>query len=116
MTVQDVERLKARLADAPAKGRKDADDPAKERLRTPASVNRYLQDLRAAFNVARRNGKVEKNPVADVKLLRENNKRIREMTDAEEKALLVALDPSRRRGGTDLSPMWYGSWWKPACA
>ena len=71
----------------------------------PASVNRFLQDLRAAYNLARRNGKVEKNPVADVKLLRENNKRIREMTDAEERALLEALDPAKRRGGTDLCPM-----------
>jgi len=105
VTAQDVERLKAKLAETPAKGRKDPEDPKKERPRTLASVNRYLQDLRAAYNLGRRNGKVEKNPVADVKLLRENNKRIREMTDAEERALLEALDPAKRRGGTDLCPM-----------
>ncbi len=105
MTVQDVERLKAKLAETPARGRKDPDDPEKERPRTPASVNRYLQDLRAAYNLAKLNGKVEKNPVADVKLLKENNKRIREITEAEETALLTALDPATRRGGTDLRPM-----------
>jgi integrase len=103
ITPQDIERLKVRLSTTPARGRKDME--GQERPRTPASVNRYLQDLRAAFNVARRNGKVEKNPVADVKLLRENNKRIREITDAEEKALLTALDPAKRRGRTDLRPM-----------
>lgn len=108
VTVQDVERLKARLGEAPARGR--------EGTRTPASVNRYLQDLRAAYNLARRNGKVEKNPVADVKLLRENNKRIREVTDAEETALLAALDPARRRGGTDLRPIGHGCCWRPAYA
>ncbi len=105
ITPLDVERLKARLAETPARGRKDPVDPKRVRPRTPASVNRYIQDLRAAYNLARRNGKVEGNPVADVKLLRENNKRIREITEAEEKALLTALDPARRRGGTDLRPL-----------
>jgi hypothetical protein len=70
LTPQDVDQLKARLLATPARGRKDPKDPEKERPRTPASVNRYLQDLRAAYNLARRNGKVDKNPVADVELLR----------------------------------------------
>ncbi len=105
VTMQDVERLKARLAQTPARGRKDQNDPEKERPRTPASVNRFIQDLRAAYNLARRNGTVEKNPVADVRLLRENNKRIREITADEEKAILAALDPATRRGGTDLRPL-----------
>jgi integrase len=105
VTAQDVERLKGKLAETPAKGRKDPADLVKERPRTPTSVNRFLQDLRAAFNLARVNGKAEKNPVADVKPLRENNKRIREITGTEEKALLEALDPAGRRGGTDLRPM-----------
>ncbi len=105
ITPQDIERLKARLSETPARGRKDPEDPEKERPRSPASVNRYLQDLRAAFNLAKRNGKVETNPVADVKLLRENNKRVREMTACEEKAVLKALDPARRRGTMDLRPL-----------
>jgi integrase len=110
----DIERLKARLAETPARGRKDPEDPSKGRPRTPASVNRYLQDLRAAFNLAKRNGKVDRNPVADVRLLRENNKRVREMTGDEETAILAALDPSThrtkagrqdRRFRTDLRPL-----------
>jgi integrase len=114
ITPQDIERLKARLGATPARGRKDPEDPKKERSRTPASVNRYLQDLRAAFNLARRNGKVDRNPVADVRLMRENNKRVREMTVEEEKAILTALDPSQkrtksgrqdRRFRTDLRPL-----------
>ncbi len=111
---QDIERLKSKLAETPARGRKDPEEPKKERPRTPASVNRYLQDLRAAYNLAKLNGKVEKNPVADVKLLKENNKRIREITEAEETAILAALDPSQRqtnagrqdrRYQTDLRPL-----------
>ncbi len=105
VTVQDVERLKARLAEAPGRMRKGEDGEREEIPRTPASVNRFIQDLRAAYNLARRNGKAEKNPVADVRLLRENNKRVREITDTEEKALLTALDPERRRGKTDLRPL-----------
>ncbi len=105
VTVQDVERLKAKLTETLARGRKDPEDPKKERSRMPATVNRYLQDLRAAYNLARRNAKVEKNPLADTRLLRENNKRIREITADEEKALLTVLDPARRRGGADLRPM-----------
>jgi len=105
ITPQDIERLKARLAATPARGRKDPEDPKKERARRPGSVNRYLQDLRAAYNPARRNGKVGRNPVADVRLLRENNKRVREMTAEEETAILAALEPSERRFHTDLRPM-----------
>jgi integrase len=105
ITPQDVEKVKARLLATPARGRKDPEDPERERPRTPASVNRYLQDLRAAYNLARRNGLVDKNPVADVKLLRENNKRVREMTASEETAILTALEPSERRFHTDLRPM-----------
>jgi integrase len=111
---QDLERLKMRLSETVAKGRKDPTDPKKERTRTAASVNRYLQDLRAAFNVAKRNGKIDRNPVADIRLLRENNKRVREMTADEEKAILTALDPLQRltkagrqdrRYHTDLRPL-----------
>jgi site-specific recombinase XerC len=105
VTPQDIEKLKAKLAETPARGRKDPEDPEKERPRTPASVNRYLQDLRAAFNLARRNGKIEKNPVGEVKLLRENNKRVREITADEEKGILTALDPTERRFHTDLRPL-----------
>ena len=95
ITPQDVERLKARLSEAQARGRGGT--------RKPASVNRYLQDLRAAYNLARRNGKLEHNPAGDVRLLRENNKRTRELTAEEETRLLTTLEPRRR--GADLRPL-----------
>ena len=43
---QDIEALKAKLAEAEARGR--------GRTRRAASVNRYVQDIRAAYNLARR--------------------------------------------------------------
>ena len=64
-----------------------------------------MQDIRAAYNLARRNGLVDKNPVADVRLLRENNKRVREVTPEEETAILAALEPTGRRFHTDLRPL-----------
>jgi integrase len=94
---QDIEALKAKLAEAEARGR--------GRTRRPASVNRYVQDIRAAYNLARRNGLADKNPVADVRLLRENNKRVREVTPEEEAAILAALEPTGRRFHTDLRPV-----------
>ncbi|HEX7549733.1 MAG TPA: hypothetical protein VF579_04090 [Candidatus Methylomirabilis sp.] len=106
---QDIERLKSTLAETAARGRKDIEDSTKERPRRPASVNRFLQALKAAYNVARRNGLVDKNPVVDVRLLRENNKRVREMSPTEEQAVLTALAPVQRRFGADLRPMGCGS-------
>jgi len=102
---QDIETLKAKLAETPARGRKDPEDPKKERPRTPASVNRYLQDTRAAFFLAKRNALLDANPVADVKLLREDNKRVREVSPVEEHAILGALAPETRRFHTDIRPM-----------
>lgn len=55
--------------------------------------------------MARRNGLVDKNPVADVKLLRENNKRVRELTPIEEVAILSALAPTGRHFLMDLRPL-----------
>lgn len=57
----------------------------------PASVNRLLQLLRAAYNRAIRNEKIEHYPFRAVTLLKENNTRIRYLTDEEEQRLLVAL-------------------------
>ncbi|MCY2927519.1 MAG: hypothetical protein NT031_19190, partial [Planctomycetota bacterium] len=98
----DIEELKATLAATPATGRRSEDGSPS--LRRPATVNRYLQALKAAFNVAKRAGLVDANPAASVKLLRENNKRVREMSPDEEKAILTALEPSRRGFHTDLRP------------
>ena len=59
--------------------------------RAVATVNRYLGTLKAAFYLAVKNGKVERNPVSMVKLTKENNKRVRWLTDAEEVGLMAAL-------------------------
>ncbi len=57
----------------------------------PATVNRELQFLKHLFNVAIADGKAETNPVKAVKLFRENNQRVRFLTDDEESALRQAI-------------------------
>ena len=61
--------------------------------RKPATVNRELAWLKRLYNVAIRDGKVEKNPVKAIKLLRLNNARVRFLNDAEELALKAVLEP-----------------------
>lgn len=58
-----------------------------------ASVNRHLALLKATFNRAMRADppKADRNLVRGVKLLKENNERVRVLTDAEEGRLLAAL-------------------------
>ncbi len=58
----------------------------------PASVNRELAFLRRVFNVAIDDGKAESNPVRPKMFARENNQRIRYLSDKEEKRLRKALD------------------------
>lgn len=53
----------------------------------PATINRELSFLRRVFNVAMANDLVERNPFKRIKLLRENNARVRWLTDEEEKEL-----------------------------
>jgi integrase len=57
----------------------------------PATVNRELAFLKCLFNDAIANRKVESNPVRAVRLLRENNQRVRFLTDEEEQRLQAAL-------------------------
>jgi site-specific recombinase XerD len=94
ITIQDVERLKAKLARGVA----------------PATVNRYLGVLKNLFTKAIEWGKTETNPVKAVKLFKENNQRIRFLSHDEEEALIretpeeyrplikVALHTGLRRG------------------
>jgi integrase len=58
---------------------------------TVATCNRYLASLKAAYSLAMKNEKVERNPVKDVRLQKENNKRVRWLTIEEEARLFVAL-------------------------
>jgi integrase len=64
-------------------------NPAKQRR--PASVNRYLAALKAAFSLAIRNKKADSNPVKDVKLEREKNERVRYLSEEEEECLFAIL-------------------------
>ena len=60
----------------------------------PASLNRELAFLKRLFNVAIADGNLETNPVRAIKLLKENNQRVRFLTDEEE-------DPLRREFSDD---------------
>jgi integrase len=66
---------------------------------TPATVNREAAFLKHVYNVAIRDGKVETNPVARTKLLKEPSGRVRYLTDDEENSLSGALssDADRQR-------------------
>ena len=56
-----------------------------------ASVNRELTFLRCVFNVAREDGKADTNPVLSKFFVKENNQRVRYLTDEEEPKLRAAL-------------------------
>jgi integrase len=56
-----------------------------------ASVNRHLTLFRAILNRAVRDGRVEPQNVPAVKLLKENNSRVRYLTNGEEAHLIEAL-------------------------
>ncbi len=58
---------------------------------TPASINRQLAFLKRVFNVAIADGKAITNPVRSVKLFKENNQRVRFLTDEEELRLREAI-------------------------
>ncbi len=62
----------------------------------PASINRELAFLKRVFNVAIRDGLTESNPVRGVRFERENNQRVRFLTDDEEARLDQVLDADHR--------------------
>ncbi len=57
----------------------------------PASINRELAFLRRVFNVAIADEKIESNPVRSNFFTRENNHRVRYLSDDEEQRLAKAL-------------------------
>ncbi|HKS40337.1 MAG TPA: site-specific integrase [Blastocatellia bacterium] len=59
--------------------------------RSAATVNRELQCLSKILSTARDNGLISENPCSRVKLLREDNKRTRYLTESEEEALMAVL-------------------------
>ncbi len=58
---------------------------------SPATVNRHLALLKTTFNRAVRGGKATGNPTLGVKLLKENNIRVRCLSTEEERKLLGVL-------------------------
>src|SRR5207244_8165571 len=50
---------------------------------SPATVNRDLQFLKHVFYVAMKDGLCERNPVREVRLFKENNQRVRFLTEAD---------------------------------
>lgn len=77
---EDLERLKIKLTTGTLTA-----------TRRPASVNRYLQDLKAVFRRAVKAGRLERDPFLKVDLLPEHNKRTRELTPEEEFRLFQTL-------------------------
>lgn len=65
-----------------------------EDKKKPATVNRAVAFLKRVYNLAIRDGLFPgPNPVSRVKQLRENNSRVRYLSDAEEKRLRPACNP-----------------------
>jgi len=66
---------------------------------TPATVNREFAFLKHVFNVAIRDGRIDRNAVARLKMLREPSGRVRYLSDDEEARLMKALasDADRQR-------------------
>lgn len=59
-----------------------------------STVNRYLAILSKTFNIAVANGVVNSNPIKNIKRLRENNFKIRSLSNSEEKLLNKSLELS----------------------
>ncbi len=92
VTPADLERVRTERLSATVKGKG-------KRAVTPATVNREFSFLKHVFNVAIRDGKTEKNPVARLKMLREPSGRVRYLSDEEEANLMLKLatDEDRQR-------------------
>jgi integrase len=82
----EVARLKLSVSRLMAHGQKP-----KEGGRKAATVNRYLAGMKAAFSLAVRNSKADRNPVSMVRMQKENNCRVRWLTHEEEVRLFAVL-------------------------
>ena len=84
----DLERLKIKLAAG-----------IRTEIRKPATINHYLQDLKAVFRKAVKGEKLDRDPFLGVPPLPMNNKRARELTPEEEFRLFQSIpeDPPALR-------------------
>jgi len=83
LKAEDLERLKLKLTSG-IRTRNDKDGNPVPIRRKPATINRFLQDLKAVLCRAVAGGKLDRSPFLGVALLTENNKRARELSPAEE--------------------------------
>lgn len=81
---EDVERWRRKRLSEPTRRGKPA---------APATVNRAVAFLKRLFNLAIRDGLLGQNPVTRVKMLTENNARIRFLLDEEEARLKAVMAP-----------------------
>jgi len=81
----DVERWRRKRLSEPTRRGKPA---------APATVNRAVGFLKRLFNLAIRDGLLGQNPVTRVKMLTENNARIRFLLDEEEAQLKAVMAPA----------------------
>jgi integrase len=79
---EDVERWRRKRLSEPTRRGKPA---------APATVNRAVAFLKRLFNLAIRDGLLGQNPVTRVKMLTENNARIRFLLDEEEERLRAVM-------------------------
>jgi site-specific recombinase XerD len=78
ITTGDVERYQAQ----------------RRKVAAPATVNREIKFLKRVFNVAKMDEKAIENPTDGVTLYKENNERVRWITDDEEARLKGAMRPT----------------------
>ncbi len=92
ITAGDVEKVRAERLKAATRSRMPG------RIVTQATVNREVAFLRHVFNVAIRDDKCQRNPVAKLRFFKEQG-RVRYLTDDEEPRLMAALptDEDRQR-------------------
>lgn len=57
----------------------------------PATRNRYLVLMKLAYRLAERSGSIKANPLRLVRARKENNERVRYLSDAEETALRTTI-------------------------
>jgi integrase len=95
---EDLERLKIKLITG-KRVKKMPDGTERPIIRKAASINRFLQDLKAVFRRAVEGGKLDRDPFLGVDLLPENNKRARDLTPDEEFRMFKAIpdDPPALR-------------------
>lgn len=84
----DIEQVRLELAGVKIPGRHHK---ATQQRRAPATVNRYLSTLRAIFYMAIENDKLEKTPFRKIKMAKENNERVRFLSEEEEISLFTIL-------------------------